>query len=56
VLAFGADDTMQLGLGRETISQWRSDKEPLTSSVFRTEPTRILVPPALVQAQVLFFF
>jgi hypothetical protein len=56
VLAFGADDTMQLGLGRETISQWRSDKEPLTSSVFRTEPTRILVPPALVQAQVQILF
>ena len=39
----------------KTITQWRSDKEPLTSSVFRTEPTRILVPPALVQAQVRTF-
>ena len=47
VLAFGADDVMQLGLGRATIAQWREDKEPLTSSVFRTEPMAIVLPQAL---------
>ena len=44
LLAFGADDVMQLGQGRGTINQWKADKEPLTSAIFRTEPTKILLP------------
>jgi alpha-tubulin suppressor-like RCC1 family protein len=50
VLAFGADDVMQLGQGRDTISQWKADKEPLTSAIFRTEPTKIILPRDLTAA------
>jgi len=50
VLAFGADDVMQLGQGRQTITQWRADKEPLTSEMMRVQPSKIQLPNTLAHA------